>query len=229
MDVFKFCAAALILATIAAKGNALAIYEIGNLNIDKSTGLEWLDVGTTNSNSGPYFSSEDGSWRKATRQEYEGLLGSFGFDLSPDKKNDQKKNQKAAEKFVAFMGDSNPLSGGDLDEPEFEEFFERIGPYTLGFLEDYYYKEVYEEATIEYWDYTMAFLYANGYYFREWTFDDYIRTPLNGTAGTFWVRESIGWDMGSSAPSDVTPVPLPAGLPLFAAGLAALAWIRRRR
>lgn len=209
--MIKHFAMATALTVLASLSHAFTVQEYGNINLDASTGLEWLDLTETAGQSYDEVVAKlavGGSlegWRYATAEELERLLISFDIDRAAD----MAVNASAAQTFVAVMGDLSLHASYQPDHP-----------FALGFLEpvsrDFYAGDQLLWSEV---DYQLGIVWASGAVEVPWYYDNYVRTPLEGAAGSFLVR---------TAQTSVTPVPLPASLPMLTVGLALIIFSRRR-
>lgn len=106
-----------------------------------------------------------------------------------------------------------------------------------GTSRDFQFQSTYADAGTWHPSFTLTASYLENYKLWQYQYTDYFSCGTFGT-DTCW-RPVYGWTQYSTTPTnsfsgsaDLTVTPLPAGLPLFAAGLGALGllgWHRKRK
>ena len=226
--------ACLALAVAAAPVHA-AIMEIGNINRDTISGLDWLDLTASQGLSMREVREQMGEggafqgYRYATMQEFDTLVTNFGYTAV-------NTNCKLG-KFCDTEKDNHGLNGqGELIETMIR---------TLGDTQAAYYDRLIGDIAIQAdgaggsW----GILGETHWLYDEWFHTARIwdnETKLNGadwgdhkdevsSAMPFhMVRDtSAVWGYGSFLVKEVAPVPIPAAVWLFASGLLSLSVMRR--
>ncbi len=182
-----------------------ALIDNGTYTSDTLSGLDWLELSETSSQSYADALTNNPGWRHATNAEVENLFtisfvnyveNSASEHLSTTSFGDYPGQSTDVSTFLGLIGQSNSF-GSDLysfglykDE---DAIFRMMGTYAL-------------DNT-----FSVTAVYSDEYV------TDYSSAASNGSPyfGTYIVRSSI--------------VPVPAALWLFASALSGLAWSRRKK
>jgi len=201
--ISRVCAGLVGMSTVVSANAALI--DNGGFTTDSVSGLDWLDLSVTQSQSYNSAPGRNVGWRYATNSEIEGLF-SVAFDGYTDTN------------AIKHYSDSN-VSGSYADQTEdaqiFASLFGSSGVTssfnaTLGFYRDE--SNILRQMGLnQYSSYSRVFSDENT---NNW--NGYEGLGVSGN-GVFLVRESV------------SVVPVPAAVWLFGSGLLGLVGVARRR